>query len=85
MDTGKSSRALSVVKTRGFTIQKYKKQHVYIPIANRKNKNKYKKKHVLGNFLRRVNLDAFWTRNPSTVYKSYICFRQSMLSWKNWV
>ena len=32
--------------------------------------------------IRRVNIDAFWARYPSTIYGSYIRFRKNLPSWK---
>ena len=36
-------------------------------------------------FTRRVNLDAFWIRDPLTMYGSYSSLRKNLLSWKKLV
>ena len=64
----------------------------YLPICNttcsysyfewEEEKQGTEKDELLKFFIRKVNLDAFWASETSTIYGSYIHFRKKLLSWK---
>ena len=57
-------------------------RHVQITIDNRKKRNIYQKRWIVADFHKESKCDAFWERDPSTIYGSYIHLRKNLLSWK---